>query len=181
MTAAGEEAERDSRKDPLWQRYEQSVRHFLSDLDPSAQVTHNKKVEGRLSQSKRQVDVWAVGSVVGVDVVVAIECKRYRRPVTVETIDQFVGKLIDIGAGIGVLYSYSGFTGSAVNRAEFATNPRVLAVALETPEIVLQLRGVPGYPAAFMAQDCPPLWVEDLTEGALSQFVETGVWPHSWL
>lgn len=34
-----------------------------------------------------------------------VECKRYRRRVAIGDVDQFVGKLIDVGADQGILYS----------------------------------------------------------------------------
>jgi hypothetical protein len=95
--------------DPLWRRYELSVRKLLASVDPTASVRHNHHVPGRLSGSLRQVDVWVTGTVAGIDLNVAVECKRHRRAVDVSTVDQFVGKLLDIGADRGVLYSYSGF------------------------------------------------------------------------
>ncbi|MBW6432397.1 restriction endonuclease [Actinoplanes hulinensis] len=168
--------------DVLWRRYEESVHDLLKQLDPGAKIVHNEKVRGRLSQTDRQIDVWVVGTVLEtIEVHVAIECKRYRRPVSIEVVDQFVGKLLDVGAGIGVLYSYSGFTNSAVARAEAATNPRVLTVAVQTPAVVLRNTGVPGYPASLLVQAVPPLWVEDLAADGFTSFVVSGEWPRSWL
>lgn len=100
--------------DRLWERYELSVHKLLSTLDPSSSVTHNQRVPGRLIGVPRQVDVLAYGEVVRVRVTVAIECKKHGRVVDVGVVDQFVGKLLDIGADRGIIYSYSGFTASPV-------------------------------------------------------------------
>jgi hypothetical protein len=113
--------------------------------------------------------------VAGIEVSIAIECKRHQRRVNLDTVDQFIGKLLDIGAGYGALYSYAGFTDAAVTRAEFSTNPRVLTIALETPEGVL--RSAPGFPAALLEQDMPPLWTEELQDGGFASFVESGSGP----
>jgi hypothetical protein len=163
--------------DPLWQRFERSVRELLAALDPVSTVAHNQKVPGRLSQVARQVDVWAVGSVVGVEISIAVECKRHQRRVNVETVDQFVGKLLDIGADRGIIYSYSGFTDSAVTRAWSARNPGVMVVAVDTPQVVHMLRGVPGYPADLIVQDVAPQWIEELSVYDFAAWLETQEWP----
>jgi Restriction endonuclease len=160
----------------LWERYELSVHEMLAVLDQQSEVEHNKYVEGRLSKRPRQVDVLVRGAVVGIDITVVVECKHYRRPVAIGDIDQFIGKLLDIGADRGVLYSYSGFTNGAVARAIGAANPRVVPIALETPDIVTELKGVPGYPARLLVQEVPPLYVEDLDRDNFAFFLQTGDW-----
>lgn len=161
---------------PLWQRYELSVRKLLASVDPAADVRHNHRVRGRLSEAQRQIDVWITGIVAGIHLNVAVECKRHARVVDVGMVDQFIGKLLDVGADRGVLYSYSGFSSPAVTRCERAMNPSILAVALETPQIVEALRGVPGYPADFLAQDAAPQWIKELDEFAFADFLRTGRW-----
>jgi restriction endonuclease len=162
----------------LWKRYEQSVHKLLEALDPAASVTHNRRVPGLLSGVSRQVDVLAKGSVVGLPITVAVECKKHGRVVDVGTLDQFVGKLLDIGADRGIIYSYSGFTSSAVMRAASARNPHVLAVALDTP-LVATCRA-PGYPADLLVADLVPQWVEELDEDAYAHFLAGGEWSKFW-
>ncbi|WP_407655644.1 restriction endonuclease [Amycolatopsis rhabdoformis] len=163
-----------SDSDPLWQRYEVSVRELLSALDPDATVRHNAHVQGRLSQVARQIDVWAEGTVIGQRISVAVECKLRRRPADVQIIDAFIGKLLDIGADRGVIYSSSGFSDGANMRAYANRNPSVLPVELATPQILHDLRRAPGYPADLLVQDIPPHWVEDLDEDIFAQYLKTG-------
>ncbi|GAA1662186.1 hypothetical protein GCM10009744_64950 [Kribbella alba] len=165
---------------PLWKRYELSVRELLAALDPAATVVHNQKIPGRLSGCPRQVDVWAIGTVVGLEISVAVECKRRRRAVDVEIVDQFIGKLLDLGASHGVLYSHSGFTSNAAARASSAQNPCVMVVATETPEIVTGLQGVPGYPADLLVEDVAPAWIEELRSEKFAHWLATGEWPKWW-
>jgi hypothetical protein len=160
----------------LWERYELSIGELVAALDPLAEVRHDERVPGRLSDTPRQIDVWAHGRVAGVEVIVAVECKRHGRPMAVGHVDQFIGKILDIGADRGVLYSHSGFTNSAVMRAMNARNPNVVPVALKTPNIVLRNQGVPGYPARLLVQEAPPLWIEDLDRDNFAYFLETGDW-----
>ncbi|MGK3206740.1 restriction endonuclease [Amycolatopsis sp. MEPSY49] len=160
--------------DPLWERYEISIQEMLSGLDRAASVLHNAQVPGRLSQIARQVDVWVTGTVIKQEISIAVECKRRQRPVDVQIIDAFIGKLLDIGADRGVIYSYSGFSDGANMRAHAPQSPGVLAVALETPQIVKDLNGAPGYPADLLVQDVPPHWIEDLDRERFRFFLETG-------
>ena len=167
-------------KDLLWERFERQVHQLLAALDESAVVQHNQKVPGRLSMTQRQIDVWVRGHVVGLEITVAVECKRHNRVIDVGVLDQFVGKLLDIGADRGIIYSYSGFTDAAVMRAIGASNPSIMAVALETPDIVSHLRGAPGYPADLLVQEAAPQWVEELDEDAYLRFLTLGEWSKFW-
>lgn len=167
------QGDRDTR---LWKRYELSIHEMLAALDPHAEVRHNEHVEGRLSGRMRQIDVLAKGSVAGVEITVVVECKRYRRSVAIGDVDQFIGKIIDVGGERGILYSYSGFTDGAVARAIGAANPSVLTIALETPKIVSELRGAPGYLARLLVQHVPPLWIEDLGRDDFALYLRTGDW-----
>ncbi len=169
------------RTDPLWARYEASVAQLLAALDPGARITHNKAVLGRISQVARQVDVWAEGQVVGLQVSVAVECKHHQRPMDISVVDGFVGKLLDIGADRGILYSYSGFTDGATARAIGSAAPKVMLVALATPEIVVHIGGVPGYPADLLVQELTPQWVEELDTESFSRFLSDGQWSKWYL
>jgi restriction endonuclease len=169
------------RNDPLWKRYEESVQNLLASLDGKAEVVRNRRIRGRLSQVGRQVDVWVRGAVVGVEIVVAVECKRHRRPMNIGVIDEFAGKLLDLGADRGIVYSYSGFTSAAVARAAMASTPSIMTVALKTPDVVMQLQSVPGYPADLLVQDFAPIWFDDLDEDSMFRFLSTGEWPKFWM
>jgi predicted helicase len=123
------------RRDPkLWQRYERSVAKIVTGLDRGAKVEHDYRTTVIYSNTLRQVDVWAEGSVVGQVIRVAIECKRYKRLIAVGEIDQFVGKLMDVDAERGILYSQSGFTSAALARAENSHHPPILPITLKSPE-----------------------------------------------
>jgi hypothetical protein len=170
-----------SSSNPLWLRYEQSVRTMLSTLDSSAKVVHNEHVPGRLSGKKRQIDVLATGTVVGQEVTVAVECKRHGRPVNIQLVDQFIGKLLDIGADRGILYSFEGFTSSAVSRAIGSSNPHVSTIALKTPGTTVgYVVRAPGLPSDLLHQDPAPQWVEEMDDDAFRGFLTTGRWNKFW-
>jgi hypothetical protein len=138
------------RKDssPLWRTYEEQVAELVASLDSNSEVIHNKRVEARLSKAVRQVDVWVRGKIIGQEIIIAVECKFVSRRLTIGTVDEFVGKLLDLGADRGVLYSASGMTPNAVWRAMMATNPSIIPVTLEPAP-----PRAPGYPAGFDEAD----------------------------
>jgi hypothetical protein len=133
---------------PLWQTYEEQVAELVAALDGNAEVIHNKRVEARLSKAMRQVDVWVQGEIIRQKIVIVVECKFTSRPLEIGVVDEFVGKLLDLGADRGVLYSASGMTSNAVWRAQMATNPSVIPVTLEPAP-----PRAPGYPAGFDEAD----------------------------
>ncbi|PNG98244.1 hypothetical protein SMF913_14269 [Streptomyces malaysiensis] len=151
---------------------------MLKALDPSASVVHDKQLRGRLSGARRQVDVYVTGKVVGLDISVAVECKRHGRPSTIEVVDQFIGKVLDLGADRGVLYSYSRFTSNAVSRAIGSSNPSIMVIGLDTPESVKAR--APGLPADLLVQDPAPQWVEEMNENAFRDFLAEGTWNKFW-
>jgi hypothetical protein len=139
----------------------------------------NQRITGRMSQAGRQVDVWAAGFIAGVDVNVAIECKRYSRPVNVGTVDEFAGKLQDLNADRGILYSYSGFTSSAVNRAALSSSPRIQAVGLLTLDPEPDHDGGPLYAESQTDPSAPSYYApltEDLSVDSYARFLASGEW-----
>jgi hypothetical protein len=166
--------------DHLWKRYEHSVAELLAGLDARATVEHDQRVKGRLSHAKRQIDVLVKGRIVDIEIVVAVECKRLKRPAEIGVVDSFIGKLLDVGADRGVLYAFSGFTSAATARALGARNPAVMAIALETPQVVQDLHGVPGYPVDLHAQEVAPQWVEEVDAEAFRRFLRHGEWSKWW-
>jgi hypothetical protein len=117
--------------------FDASITCLLGGFEPPVEVGYNRRVEGRLSRSLRRVDVLVQGPVLGVQVTAAVECvQRRRSPVDVGAVDRFVGKLLDIGADRGVIYSCTGFTDRARARAAHAQSPPILAITLGDGRLV---------------------------------------------
>lgn len=111
--------------EPEWRRFEKGIQKLLAGLDPSAEVLHDQQLPGRLSGTSRQVDVLVQGSIAGEKLTIAVECKRYTKPLGIGAVDEFVGKLLDVGVDRGVLYALTGLTGPASARAHGASQPKV--------------------------------------------------------
>jgi hypothetical protein len=108
-----------------WRQFETQVQKMLSALDPMASVEHDVSVPGDLSGTLRQVDVMIKGTVADQTITIAVECKRYARPLGIGAVDEFAGKLLDVGADRGVLFALNGLTDPAVRRARGAKVPRI--------------------------------------------------------
>jgi Restriction endonuclease len=129
---------------PDWQKLELLVASIQRQLAPGAKVTHNAKVEGRLSETSRQIDVLVEQLVGQYQIRIALDCKDYKTPVDVKAVEEFHGLMVDIGAHRGALVCPVGFTKSAKKRAKklevelFSpadTDPHKWQVSLALPAI----------------------------------------------
>ncbi|MDT0394229.1 restriction endonuclease [Streptomyces edwardsiae] len=112
----------------FWRAYEKQVADLLTEVDPSASVQHNQMVPGWISGVPRQVDVLVDGSIAGQSVRVVVEAKCRGRRLTIEAVDGFVGRLLDLGAERGIIYSAADFSDGAILRASRQRNPSVALV-----------------------------------------------------
>jgi hypothetical protein len=113
-----------------WKSFERQVARLLHELDPGASVNHNVHVLGRLSGHSRQVDALVYGNLVGQDVIIVAECKRYMKRIGIGLVDEMIGKVLDIGAEMGIMYAFAGYTAPAAARAASALNPKIKLLRL---------------------------------------------------
>src|SRR5690349_25084321 len=99
-----------------WREFELLIKRIHDELEPRGVVRHNHKIRGR-SGRKRQIDVSITRTIGLTKVLVAIECKRWKRPVGIERVEAFASKLRDVGASDGVIISPSGFQEGARSSA----------------------------------------------------------------
>ncbi len=74
------------------------------------QVHRGKHFRGKRSGYEHEIDLSFEIDLVGTQVLVVVECKAYRRPVSVDDVLEFCSRIDDIGAHKGILASTSGFT-----------------------------------------------------------------------
>lgn len=103
---------------PEWQQLEVLVASIQRQLAPGATVTHNAKLDGRLSETTRQIDVLVEQHIGQYPIRVALDCKDYKNPVDVKAVEEFHGLLADVGAHKGALVCPAGFTKAAKKRAK---------------------------------------------------------------
>jgi len=106
--------------EPKWRRFEKLVARVQEDLAPNAVVTHNNKIKGCDSSELRQIDVTVKQKVGQYDMLIAIDCKDYKRAVNVKDVEQFIGLIKDIRANKGVMVAANGFSSTAKRIGEKA-------------------------------------------------------------
>lgn len=108
-----------AKQEPKWREFEKSVARFVTALSPNAHVTHDFKQRDRHHAGVRQRDIWVNATLLGhFPVVALISCKRWKRKLSTTDVEHFDGELRHSGANVGVLYSYSGYTKGAIDKAK---------------------------------------------------------------
>ena len=96
-----------------WEKFEEVVANVQKIFAPNSKVTHNDKVRGKISKKLRQIDISIRQNVGQYNIFIAIECKDYKVPIDLNTMEEFKSKLQDIEANKGAIVSASGFTDGA--------------------------------------------------------------------
>ena len=108
-----------SRPLPQWKQFEIAVASFLAALEPNARVKQNAYLEDAHTGQPRQRDVFIETTYGGhVGITILVSCKRLIRKINEQDLDAFYGELLSSRANKGVLYSFGGFTGPALQKAK---------------------------------------------------------------
>lgn len=102
-----------------WQEYEIYITKHLQRLFPESSITHNVRLEGLISKTKRQVDILVEGKVAGFNIRIVIDCKYFNKKVDVKDVESFLSFLQDLKASKGILITNNGYSQAAYNRAEY--------------------------------------------------------------
>jgi len=105
---------------PKWKKFEELVAKIQRDLAPNAKVTLDDKIQGKLTERKRQVDISIRKKVGQFEILIAIDCKDLATPVDVKDVEGVIGLIEDIQANQGAIVSASGFTATALGRGRKA-------------------------------------------------------------
>ena len=79
---------------PEWQQLELLVASIQRQLAPRAKVTHNAKLEGKHSETTRQIDVLVEQFVGQYPIRVVLDCKDYNTSVNVKSVEEFHGLMV---------------------------------------------------------------------------------------
>lgn len=121
-----DDAPTEVRKTPeQWKLFEDEVKRIQAGLDPDSVVEHDVRMQGLLSRRPRQIDVLVRGTLGGQAFTIAVECKHYSKRLGIGAVDEFAGKLLDIGVDRGVLYALNGLTQPAKDRAAGSQVPKI--------------------------------------------------------
>jgi hypothetical protein len=100
-----------------WKRFEDLAAEIQRQLAPTATVAQNEKIPGRRTGRLRDVDISVRQKVGQYDILVAIDCKDYRRKINVKDIEGFMGLAEDVGANQAAMIAARGFSSTAKKRA----------------------------------------------------------------
>jgi hypothetical protein len=92
-----------------------------------ATVTESAELIDKVTGAKREVDICIEGTVGGVPTIVSIECRAFMRKADVTWVEEMTHKHNDLPTDVLILYSRSGFTKAAVDKAKFY-NKRIVAL-----------------------------------------------------
>lgn len=98
--------------------FERAVHEFVAALDPNARVLFDHKVADRDSGKPRQVDVWIEATILQhIPLTICVSCKHHGRRLDQGHIGTFVNEVQSACASTGVIFSSSGFTKPALEKA----------------------------------------------------------------
>lgn len=101
------------------QAFELAVHDFVKRLAPDATVIFDHKVKDRDTGTYRQVDVWIETRFANhFPLSILVSCKDFqRKKIDISHIGTFINEVRSTGASTGVMYSRSGFTRPALEKA----------------------------------------------------------------
>lgn len=159
-----------------WRSYEAYVAGALAERFPSIEIRRDVRVRGRHSGVERQIDL-----LVGVEGLIAVECKCYARRVDVKIVEMYLGMLDDLGVRAGILVTTKGYSEAALNRAR--NDPRDIDLQIIHPDRLSEYQHI-GAPLIYrgdlgISLAPPQFWVVDveLTQvpgGALAMMYPLG-------
>jgi hypothetical protein len=103
--------------EPKWKQFEKLVAKIHELFSNDAKITVNDKVIGKRTGQEREIDISIKFAQGFYEYFLAIECKDYKKPVSIDKIEAFSTKLQDIGANKGIVVSSKGFQEGAIKSA----------------------------------------------------------------
>lgn len=125
--------------------FENRTAQIIKQLNPGANVIQNVKLDGKLSEVKREIDVQLVGP--DQYDYLAFECKDKTRTIDVPIVDAFHTKCLDVSAKRKAIISNSPYSKAAVNMASKLNIGLLHLVDTDDPSIRSKL--------------CAPAFLED--------------------
>jgi hypothetical protein len=107
-----------------FQRLILQIRKHVAD---GATVTESAELIDKVTGTKREVDICMEGAVGGVPTIICIECRAFMRKADVTWVEEMTSKHNNLPTDVLILYSRSGFTKSAVEKAKFY-NKRIVTL-----------------------------------------------------
>lgn len=100
-----------------WKKYELEILTYFQETYPETTITFDKKIVGKFSKVKRQIDIFIEGEIAGYDIKIAVDCKYFSENIDVREVGTFCSLVEDVDAHQGVLITKKGYTQGAINFA----------------------------------------------------------------
>lgn len=101
-----------------WEIYEEQIFEKLRKEFPNSNILKNQKIIGKYSKRSRQIDILVKSKIIGKELIVIVDCKKFKKKIDVKAVESFIGFTEDVGAHVGIMITNEGFTNSAYNRVE---------------------------------------------------------------
>jgi len=99
-------------------KFEKDVWRFVKALDAKAEVLFDRRIPDKDTGRLRQVDAWVNASLGNhIPISILVSCKKHKRKLDVTHVEAFAGEVAATRASTGVIYSASGFTRGALEKA----------------------------------------------------------------
>lgn len=105
---------------PKWKKFEALAAKIQKDLATNAKVVLNDKIMGKKTGDFRQIDISIREHIGQFELLIAMECKDYSRPLDVKDVEEILGLFGDIEPNQGVIVSAKGFSANALKRGKEA-------------------------------------------------------------
>ena len=129
-----------------WQKYEEEIHSYFSQLYPGANITYDAKTIGRYSKKSRQIDVLIEDDVAGIPIRLIVDAKYFSRKIDVKSVESFIAMMEDVDAHQGLLITSKGFSEAAINRAYYG--PSKLELDILNFDELLRNQGLVAIPYA---------------------------------
>jgi hypothetical protein len=86
---------------------------------PNLSFETHKRISDRITGESREIDILITITAEHHKVFIAIECRDHRRPITINQVEGFITKCSHTGINKGIFVSSTGFTKSALKKANF--------------------------------------------------------------
>jgi Restriction endonuclease len=100
-----------------WKKYEAEIEAYFREEYPTARIRTNARLPGKLSKTKRQIDLLIDEEIVGFSLRLIIDAKYRNKKLDVKDVEEFSGMVRDVGADKGILICTEGYTDAAIQRA----------------------------------------------------------------
>lgn len=161
-----------------WKKYEIEILKYFQQTYPETTITFDKKIVGKISKVKRQIDIYIEGYIAGYEIKIVVDCKFFSKNIDVREVGTFCSLVEDVDAHQGVLITKKGYTSGAINMA-FYGNQKVELDILNFDKIkkFQNLSAIPYVNDFSVFIPAPFGWVLDIkdTDNGLATLYQRGL------